>query len=86
MSPLEGRTNFQMVSYFVWDEWRGARENPGTNGGCMSWWEGHFLVCLTILVFLEDDELHPAIDEVVGGEEDAPSDRVLARAGKGVGR
>lgn len=32
---------------------------------------------------MEDDELQLVVDEIVGGEDDAPSDRVLAGVGRG---
>lgn len=75
-----------MASYLVWDEWLREREDPRTTGGYRSWWEGHFLVHLTILSVLEDDEMQSKVDEVVGGEDDGPNERVVVAVGRGVGR
>lgn len=69
------------------DEGRGVGEDPRYTRGYMSQWEGHFPMHLTILGVLKDDELQPTVDhEVVGGEDDVPSDRVLAGAWRGAGR
>lgn len=86
VSPLEGKSSFQMAPYLVWDEWLRVGEDPRTTGGYRSWWEGHFLVHLTIPGILEDDELQPTIDEVVGREDDGPNERVVVVAGRGAGR
>lgn len=42
-------------------------------------------VRLTIPGVLEDDELQPIIDQVVGREDDGPSERVVVVVGHGVG-
>lgn len=83
MSPLEGRSNFKTATYLVWDEWRGAGEDLGTTGGYRSWWEAHLLVWLTIPRVLDDDDIQPAVDDIVRGEEDALGDRDLVGGGRG---
>lgn len=84
-SPLEGRTIFQIVSHLVWDERMGAGEDPVTTGGYRSWWEGHLSVRLTIPRVLEDDEIQPAVDQVIGGEDDGLGERGVVGVGRGAG-
>lgn len=63
----------------------GAGEDPGMTGGCQSWWEGHFPVQLTIPGVLDDEELESGVDQVVGGEDDGPRERVVVHVGRVVG-
>lgn len=86
MSPLDAQTSFQITFHIVWDERMGAGEDPGMTGGYRSWWEGHLSVWLTILGVLDDEELEPGVDQVVGGEDDVPGERVMVYVGRGVGR
>lgn len=41
---------------------------------------------LTIPGVLEDEELQPGVDQVVGGEDDGPGERVVVGAGHVAGK